>query len=87
MNGLFVEGSLIEQILKLNKNFKGVEESQNIIDRHNAFIRHSEYTDRTVNVIKSDDNDSVFIRGFVLNSNKKIITCEDFGFTKDYIVI
>lgn len=83
MNGLFVEGSLIEQILKLNKNFKGVEESQNIIDRHSAFIRNNQYTDRSFNIIKSDDNDSMFIRGFVLDSNKKIITCEDFGFTKD----
>lgn len=83
MKELFLEGSLIEQILKLANNFTSIEESNNIIDRHNAFVRNSKYTDRRCNVIKSDNEESIFIHGFVLDGNNKIITCEDFGFTSN----
>lgn len=83
MNGLFLDGSLIEQILKLNNNFLSVKESRSIIDKHNAFIRNSKYIDKTFNIIKSEDEESIFIHGFVLDGNKKIIACEDFGFTRN----
>lgn len=83
MNKLFVTGSLIEQILKLGNNFAGVEKSNNIIDRHNAYISNSKYNDKKCNVIKSLDGESIFIHGFVIGDNNKIVACEDFGFTSN----
>lgn len=83
MNKLFVTGSLIEQILKLGNNFASIEKSNNLIDRHNAYIRNSKYNDKKCNVVQSFDGKSIFIHGFVIDDNNKIIACEDFGFTSN----